>query len=361
LKVTKSYDYPHPDGPQIDNQKLKSLIALKDEAELNSIKMEQERHKAIQSAKALKIELKNVEMKLRQCRADNAKLETSMLQFVNGNDLVQSKIECLKEELERADKRVAQAERERAEWELRAAVAKAETRKNANQQESVIAELKAQQDTAADNVQQLQLSLEHLEAEIENAQNQHFETQSVLSAVQSSLTEREGEVALIKVQLSRQIQDHKTIIASEKKVHQTAIDRIQRQHDEEITHIRKLLSDQHASNTKRNQDIAYLQNARHIHMLEDKVKELEYAMTITCQQHEEKIAILERRLTREHSEAAEAIERWEKKERAWQMQAAGVEAEYWRRDSKIKEMEQEVVRLYSKNLELIKELAKWTP
>ncbi|KAJ2961907.1 hypothetical protein NQZ79_g2918 [Umbelopsis isabellina] len=361
LKTTITHDFPHPDGLQIDSPKLKSLIALKDEAELNSIKMEQERHKAIQSAKALKIELKSVEMKLRQSRADNAKLESSMLQFVNGNDLVQNKVECLREELEKADKRVAQAEKERAEWELRAAVAKAETRKNTNQHESLIAELKAQQDSAADNVQQLQQTIKHLETEIEKAQKQHFETQSVLSAVQSSLTEREGEAALIKVQLSRQIQDHETIVASEKKVHQTAIDRIQRQHEEEISRIRKLLTDQHASNTKRNQDIAYLQNARHIHMLEDKVKELDYAMTITCQQYEEKLANMERRLTKVYTEAAEVVEKWEKKEQAWQMQTAGVEAEYWRRDSKIKEMEQEVVRLYSKNLELIKELAKWTP
>lgn len=361
MKTTITHDFPHPDAMQIDNPKLKSLIALKDEAELNSIKMEQERHKAIQSAKALKIELKSVEMKLRQSRADNAKLESSMLQFVNGNDLVQSKVECLKDELEKADKRVAQAEKERAEWELRAAVAKAETRKNTNQHESIMAELKAQQDSAADNVQQLQQTIKHLEIEIEKAQKQHFETQSVLSAVQSSLAEREGEAALIKIQLSRQIQDHETIVASEKKVHQTAIDRVQRQHEEEIGRIRKLLIDQHASNTKRNQDIAYLQNARHIHMLEDKVIELEYAMTITCQQHAEKLANLERRLAKQYAEAAETVEKWEKKERAWQMQAAGVEAEYWRRDSKIKEMEQEVVRLYSKNLELIKELAKWTP
>ncbi|KAG2177896.1 hypothetical protein INT43_003143 [Umbelopsis isabellina] len=361
LKTAITHDFPHPDGMHLDNPKLKSLIALKDEAELNSIKMEQERHKAIQSAKALKIELKSVEVKLRQSRADNAKLESTMLQFVNGNDLVQNKVECLREELEKADKRVAQAEKERAEWELRAAVAKAETRKNINQHESLIAELKTQQDSAADNVQQLQQTIKHLETEIEKAQKQHFETQSVLSAVQSSLAEREGEVALIKVQLSRQIQDHEIIAASEKKVHQTAIDRVQRQHEEEISRIRKLLTDQHASNTKRNQDIAYLQNARHIHMLEDKVKELEYAMTITCQQHEEKLANLERRLAKEYAQAAETVEKWEKKDRAWQMQAAGVEAEYWRRDSKIKEMEQEVVRLYSKNLELIKELAKWTP
>jgi hypothetical protein len=96
-------------------------------------------------------------------------------------------------------------------------------------------------------------------------------------------------------------------------------------------------------------------------MLEDKVKELEYTMQVTYHQAKDKIESLERRLRKEHTDANEAIERWESKERAWRMQLAGVEAEYWRRDSKIKEMEQEVVCLYSKNLELIKELAKWSP
>ncbi|KAH8549753.1 hypothetical protein BGW37DRAFT_468834 [Umbelopsis sp. PMI_123] len=355
-----SPNYQDSDG-QLDNRKLQMLIALKDEAELNSIKMEQERHKAVEAAKALKIELKNLETKLKQSKLDNAKLESSMLQFVNGNDLVKNKIYYLQDELAKADKRVALAEKEKAEWELRTEVAKSETRKLDNQHQTKVAELKSQNENSTESIKQLQQNVMDLDLALNKAQKQNQETQSVLLAVQSSLAEREGEISLIKIQLSRQIKDHEMIVASTHKVHQTALDRIQRQHEEEIDRLRSMLADQHESNSKRNKDIAYLQVARHVHMLEDKIKELEYVMENTYQQSQDKIQALEKRLQKEHADASEAIERWESKERSWRMQLAGVEAEYWRRDSKIKEIEQEVVRLYSKNLELIKELAKWTP
>jgi hypothetical protein len=353
-------NFQDPDG-SVDGRKVQTLIALKDEADLNSLKMEQERHKAVEAAKALKIELKNVMAKLKQSKMDNAKLESSMLQFVNGNDMVKNKIDYLQDELAQADKRVALAEKEKAEWELRTEVAKSETRKLGNQHQSLVAELSSQNENAVETMNQLQQNVMDLDLALNKAQNQNQETQSVLSAVQSSLAEREGEISLIKIQLSRQIKDHEMIVASKQKVHQTALDRLQRQHEEELDRLRKLLADQHESNSNRNKDIAYLQTARHVHMLEDKIKELEYIMESTYQQAKDKIQILEQRLHKEHTQASEAIERWESKERNWRMQLAGVEAEYWRRDSKIKEMEQEVVRLYSKNLELIKELAKWTP
>ncbi|CAO3667756.1 unnamed protein product [Umbelopsis ramanniana] len=345
----------------VDGRKVQTLIALKDEADLNSLKMEQERHKAVEAAKALKIELKNVEAKLKQSKLDNAKLESSMLQFVNGNDMVKNKIDYLQDELAKADKRVAQVEKEKAEWELRTEVAKSETRKLGNQHQSLVAELSSQNENSVETMNQLQQNVMELDVALNKAQKQNQETQSVLSAVQSSLAEREGEISLIKIQLTRQIKDHEMIVASKHKVHQTALDRLQRQHEEELDRLRKLLADQHESNSKRNKDIAYLQTARHVHMLEDKIKELEFTMENTYQQAKDKIQVLEQRLHKEHVQASEAIERWESKERHWRMQLAGVEAEYWRRDSKIKEMEQEVVRLYSKNLELIKELAKWTP
>ncbi|GAB5585420.1 hypothetical protein Unana1_00320 [Umbelopsis nana] len=363
LKVTctTGASYPDNDGVPLESKKVQTLIALKDEAELNSMKMEQERHKAVEAAKALKIELKNVEMKLKQSKVANAKLESNMLQFVNGNDLVKSKIDYLQEELNKADQRVAQAEKERVEWELRTEVAKAATRKLGNQHQSEIAELNAQHENSSEMIKQLQQTVADLESALSKTQKQSQETQSVLTAVQSSLTEREGEISLIKMQLTRQVRDHEIMLASEQKVHHTALNRMQRQHEEEIIRMRKILADQHEFNNKRNKDIAYLQSARHVHMLEDKIKDLENAMEITYQQAKDEIEVLERQLRKEHIDATEAIERWESKERAWRMQLAGVEAEYWRRDSKIKEMEQEVVRLYSKNLELIKELAKWVP
>lgn len=363
LKVTctTGASYPDNDGVPLESKKVQTLIALKDEAELNSMKMEQERHKAVEAAKALKIELKNVEMKLKQSKVANAKLESNMLQFVNGNDFVKSKIDYLQEELNKADQRVAQAEKERAEWELRTEVAKAATRKHGNQHQSEIAELNAQHENSSEMIKQLQQTVADLESAFSKTQKQSQETQSVLTAVQSSLTEREGEISLIKMQLTRQVRDHEIMLASEQKVHHTALNRMQRQHEEEIIRMRKILADQHEFNNKRNKDIAYLQSARHVHMLEDKIKDLENAMEITYQQAKDEIEVLKRQLRKEHIDATEAIERWESKERAWRMQLADVEAEYWRRDSKIKEMEQEVVRLYSKNLELIRELAKWAP
>ncbi|KAG2188077.1 hypothetical protein INT44_000828 [Umbelopsis vinacea] len=345
----------------VDGRKVQMLIALKDEADLNSLKMEQERHKAVEAAKALKIELRNVVAKLKQSKMDNAKLESTMLQCVNGNDMVKNKIDYLQDELAQADKRVAQAEKEKAEWELRTEVAKSETRKLGNQHQTLVDELSSQNENSMETMNHLQNNVMELDMALSKAQKQNQETQSVLSAVQSSLAEREGEISLIKIQLTRQIKDHEVIITSKQKVHQTALDRLQRQHEEELDRLRKLLADQHESNANRNKDIAYLQTARHVHMLEDKIKELEYTMESTYQQAQQQIQILEQRLHKEHAQASEAIERWESKERNWRMQLAGVEAEYWRRDSKIKEMEQEVVRLYSKNLELIKELAKWTP
>ncbi|KAI9289577.1 hypothetical protein BC943DRAFT_314712 [Umbelopsis sp. AD052] len=345
----------------VDGRKVQMLIALKDEADLNSLKMEQERHKAVEAAKALKIELRNVVAKLKQSKMDNAKLESTMLQCVNGNDMVKNKIDYLQDELAQADKRVAQAEKEKAEWELRTEVAKSETRKLGNQHQTLVDELSSQNENSMETMNHLQNNVMELDMALSKAQKQNQETQSVLSAVQSSLAEREGEISLIKIQLTRQIKDHEMIITSKQKVHQTALDRLQRQHEEELDRLRKLLADQHESNANRNKDIAYLQTARHVHMLEDKIKELEYTMESTYQQAQQQIQILEQRLHKEHAQASEAIERWESKERNWRMQLAGVEAEYWRRDSKIKEMEQEVVRLYSKNLELIKELAKWTP
>jgi chromosome segregation ATPase len=353
--------YPYDDGAQMDIRKVQTLIALKDEAELNSMKMAQERHKAVEAAKALKIELKRAETKLKQSKLNIAKLEGSVLQYVNGNDLVQSKIHYLQEELTKADQRVAKVEKERAEWELRTEVAKSATRKLRNEHQANVSELNAQQESNMEMIKQLRQTVTDLESALNKTQRQNQETQSVLSAVQRSLAEREGEISVIKVQLTRQVRDHEIVMASEQKVYQTALDRMQRQHEEEITRLRSILADQHESNTKRNKDIAYLQTARHVHMLEDKVKELEYTMQVTYHQAKDKIESLERRLRKEHTDANEAIERWESKERAWRMQLAGVEAEYWRRDSKIKEMEQEVVCLYSKNLELIKELAKWSP
>jgi hypothetical protein len=274
---------------------------------------------------------------------------------------VKNKIDYLQDELAKADKRFALAGKEKAEWELRTEVAKSETRKLDNQHQTKVAELKNQNENSTESIKQLQQNVMDLDLALNKAQKQNQETQSVLLAVQSSLAEREGEISLIKIQLSRQIKDHEMIVASTHKVHQTALDRIQRQHEEELDRLRSMLADQHESNSKRNKDIAYLQVARHVHMLEDKIKELEYVMENTYQQSQDKIQALEKRLQKEHADASEAIERWESKERSWRMQLAGVEAEYWRRDSKIKEIEQEVVRLYSKNLELIKELAKWTP
>ncbi|RUS19193.1 hypothetical protein BC937DRAFT_87860 [Endogone sp. FLAS-F59071] len=339
-------------------QRVRALESLREDAEARAVRLTEEKRQADLSVRRAQFENKSLQSKLRQAMTEKETAERNLMQQVAEKEKYIDRIGWLEDEILRLTDKAKILEKERAEWELRTEVAKSMTRKVERDANEAVEELQERLEEAQETIMSLRSAINEIDNQCQKAFSERDHHQWMTTSLQTTIAGHEAAISSLRGQIHRMEKEHDQELNQQNGVNSATLNKLQMQHDTELAALRKEMQSRIESDTRKHRDISAVQSARQLNSLESRIKELEFEIEEAEERYSSKIRLLERQLREEHSEKLRFKESLERGKREWDNERSGFQGEFRRVERKIGELEEEVRRMLTKNMELVVELSK---
>lgn len=339
-------------------QRVRALESLREDAEARAVRLMEEKRQADSAVRRAQFENQSVQSKLRQVMTEKETAERNLAQQVAEKEKYIDRIGWFEDEISRLTDKAKILEKERAEWELRTEVAKSMTRKAERDANEAVEELQERLEEAQETIMSLRSAINEIDNQCQKAFSERDHHQWMTTSLQTTIAGHEATISSLRGQIHRMEKEHDQEVNQQNGLHSVTLNKLQMQHDTELATLRKEMQSRIESDTRKHRDISAVQSARQLNSLESRIKELEFEIEEAEERYSSKIRLLERQLREEHSEKLRFKESLERGKREWDNERSAFQGEFRRVERKIGELEEEVRRMLTKNMELVVELSK---